>query len=287
MRERSGILLPRIAPRSFEDLAERDPFIARQKVRRRLRRSVARHRSLPILLGAGLFLGALAGCGPIALHWLSTSPRFAVTRVEVRGAARLAGQELLAAAGIPPGQNIFRLNPEAVALRLETVPGVRRAQVIRELPDRVTLVVEERQPFTLVSMDGRLHWLDEEGTLLAPEPRAVAPGLPLLSGLSPEEFGSDRAPASERAVLAIGLLRALLRSGSPLLPRLSEIVAGRSDGWVFYTMEGTEIRLGSEEWEERLVRLEGLLDQITSRKEPVEYVDLRFKDLVVFKPRVQ
>jgi cell division septal protein FtsQ len=136
-------------------------------------------------------------------------------------------------------------------------------------------------------MGGRLHWLDEEGALLAPEPRAVAPGLPLLSGLSPEDLGSGRTPASERAVAAIGLLRALLRSGSPLLPRLSEIDAGRSDGWVFYTVEGTEIRLGSGEWEERLARLEGLLDQISSRKEPVEYVDLRFKDLVVFKPRVR
>jgi len=287
MREHSGILLPRITHGSFEDLAERDPFIARQRVRRRLRRSVARHRRLPMFLGAGLCLLALAACGPIVLHWLFTSPRFAVARVEVRGAARLAGQELLAAAGIPPGQNLFRLNPETVALRLETVPGVRRAQVIRELPDRVTLVVEERQPFTLASMGGRLHWLDEEGTLLALEPRAVVPRLPLLSGLSPEEFGSGRAPASERAVLAIGLLRALLRSGSPLLPRLSEIDAGRSDGWVLYTVGGTEIRLGSGEWEERLVRLEGLLDHISSRREPVEYVDLRFKDLVVFKPRSQ
>ncbi len=287
MRERSGILIPRIAHGSFEDLAERDPFIARQRVRRRLRRSVARHRSLPRLLGAGLCLAALAACGAVFGHWLSTSPRFAVARVEVRGAARLAGPELLAAAGIPPGQNLFRVNPETVAARLEEVSGVRRAQVIRELPDRVTLVVEERQPFTLTSMGGRLHWLDEEGALLAPEPRAVAPGLPLLSGLSPEELGSGRTPASDRAVAAIGLLRALLRSGSPLLQRLSEIDAGGSDGWVFYTVEGTEIRMGSGEWEERLARLEGLLDQISSRNEPVEYVDLRFKDLVVFKPRVR
>ena len=83
------------------------------------------------------------------------------------------------------------------------------------------------------------------------------------------------------------MLRSLLRSGSPLLRRLSEIDAGRSDGWVFYTVEGTEIRLGGGEWEERLARLEGLLDQISSRREPVEYVDLRFKDLVVFKPRGQ
>ena len=286
MRERSRILLPRIAHGSFEDLAERDPFIARQRVRRRRRPPFARHRSLARFLGVGLCLVTLAAGGFIFARWLSTSPRFAVTRVEVRGAARLAGPELLAAAGIPPGQNLFRLNPDTVAARVEMVPGVRRAHVIRELPGRVTLVVEERQPFTLTSMGGRLHWLDEEGAILAVEPRAVTPGLPLLSGLSLEELGSGRTPASERAVAAIGLLRTLLRSGSPLLPRLSEIDAG-PDGWVFYTVEGTEIRLGSEQWEEQLARLEGLLDQLSSREESVEYVDLRFKDLVVFKPRGQ
>jgi cell division septal protein FtsQ len=136
-------------------------------------------------------------------------------------------------------------------------------------------------------MGGRLHWLDEEGVLVAPEPRAVTPGLPLLSGLSPADLGSGGTPASDRAVAAIGLLRTLLRSRSPLLPRLSEIDVGRPDGWVFHTVEGTEIRLGSEQWEEQLARLEGFLDRISSRKEPVDYVDLRFKDLVVFKPRVR
>jgi len=285
MRERSGILIPRIAHGSFEDLAERDPFITRQRVRRRLRPSVARHRPLLRFLGAGLCLGLLAACGPFFLRWLSTSPRFAVARVEVRGAARLTGQELLAAAGIFPGQNLFRVNPETVTSRLEGVPGVRRARVIRELPGRVTLVVEERQPFTLAFIGGRLNWLDEEGALVAPEPRAVAPGLPLLSGLSSEDLASGRAPASDRAVGAIGLLRALLRSGSPLLPRLSEIDASRPDGWVFFTVEGTEIRLGRERWEEQIARLEGLLEQVASGTEPVEYVDLRFKDLVIFKPR--
>lgn len=286
MGERSGILIPRIAHGSLEDLAERDPFIARQRVRRR-QPAVAGHRPLTRFLRAGLCLGALAAGGSFFLHWLSTSPRFAVTRVEVRGAGRLAESELLAAAGVSPGQNLLRVNPEVVAARLEGLPGIRRVQVIRELPDRVTLVMEERQPFTLASMGGRLHWLDEGGALLAMEPRAVNPGLPLLSGLSAAELGSGRNPASDRAVASLGLLRTLLRSRSPLLPRLSEIDASRSDGWVFYTVEGTEIRLGSERWEEQLARLEGLLDQISSRKEPAEYVDLRFKDLVVFKPKVR
>jgi len=146
------------------------------------------------------------------------------------------------------------------------------------------VVVEERQPFTLTHL-GRLHWLDEEGVLLAAAPRPLNPGLPLVSGLLPEELGSRERAASDRTLTAIGLLRVLLRSGSPLLSRLSEIDVSRPDGPVLYTVDATEIRLGNGEWEEQLVRLEGLLDRISSPREPVEYVDLRFRDQVVFKPR--
>jgi cell division septal protein FtsQ len=260
--------------------------MTRQRVRRRVRPRVARRFSLAGFLRASFCLAALAGVGVILGYWLLTSPRFAVARVEVRGTSTLAEPEILAAAGITAGENLLRVNPETVAVRLEGVPGVRRAQVIRELPNRVTLVVEERQPFTLTHV-GRLHWLDEEGVLLAAEPRAVTPALPLVSGLLPEELGSRRTPASDRVMAAIGLLRTLLRSGSPLLSRLSEIDASRPDSPVFYTVDGTEIRLGSEPWEEQLALLEGLLDEISSWREPVEYVDLRFKDQVVFKPRMR
>lgn len=286
MRERSGLLNPRIAHASFEDLAERTPFVARQRIRRRLRPRVSRGFSAARFLGIGLCLSALFGGGVILFHWLLTSPRFAVAAVEVRGTQSLAGPEFLARMAVTPGENIFRVNAETIAARLEGVAGIRRVHVIREFPNRVTVVAEERQPFTLANVGG-LRWLDEEGVLLAAAPRAVTPELPLLSGLLPEELGSGRTPASDRAMAAIGLLRVLLRSGSALLSRLSEIDASLPHGPVFYTVDGAEIRLGSGEWEEQLARLEGLLDQISSRREPVEYVDLRFKDLVVYKPKIR
>ena len=45
---------------------------------------------------------------------------------------------------------------------MEALSAVRRAEVIRAFPNRVTVVVEERRPFTLVHA-GRLHWIDEDG----------------------------------------------------------------------------------------------------------------------------
>jgi cell division septal protein FtsQ len=50
---------------------------------------------------------------------------------------------------------------------------------------------------------------------------------------------------------------------------------------VLYTVDGVEVRLGTEDWEERLTRLEGVLSQIATQD--VRTVDLRFRDQVVFQ----
>src|SRR5207244_11600732 len=112
-----------------------------------------------------------------------TTPRFKVGTVDVRGTARVPTARVLAAAAVEPGTSLFRLDPRAIAGRVAAIPEIRRADVVREFPDRVVISVEERRPFTLVH-SGRLHWLDEEGRLLGASPEAVVPQVPVVSGLS-------------------------------------------------------------------------------------------------------
>jgi cell division protein FtsQ len=232
-----------------------------------------------LLLLAGV--AALAG----GIGWLLTAPRFRVAEIEVRGAARLDAAEVLAAAGVRSGHNLFRLDPREIAERLRRLPWVKRALVIRELPNRVVLVIEERVPFALAHV-GRLYWLDEDGVRLGAEPRAVSPRLPLVSGLAVED-GPLQEAATGHARTAIWLIRVLLRTGNPLAREISEIDASGRDGPVLYTVEGIEVRVGRDEWEERLARLETVLAQVRSLGEPLEYIDLRFRDQVVFKPRAR
>ena len=151
---------------------------------------------------------------------------------------------------------------------------------MRELPNRVVISVEERRPFTLVH-GGRLHWMDEEGRLLGAPAEAVTSPLPVISGLSADELASMRTAPGPKARAAIALIRAIARSGSELTAEISEIDMSRREGPVLYTVDGVEVRLGSEDWEERLARLEGVLAQVATQD--VRAVDLRFRDQVVFR----
>ncbi len=57
----------------------------------------------------------------------------------------------------------------------------------------------------------------------------------------------------------------------------------RRDGPVLYTVDGIEVRLGTEDWEERLARLEGVLTQVAARTDAIRAIDLRFRDQVVLR----
>jgi len=275
-------LSPREAPAEPEDLAARRRLIGRQRVaRQRRRRPAARRtrRAATVLGVAGVAVGVVV-LTALAGRWLTTSPRFAVTRVEVSGHSRLNAEEILTAAGIAPGTNLFRLDPTAVAGRVEAIPGIRRAEVIRRLPDHVTLIVQERRPFTLAHA-GRLHWIDEQGVSLGLEANAVALSAPVISGLGPEDVEIGPGGRSPRAETGVALARLLLRSGGGLLAHISEIDVSRAEGPVLYTLGGIEVRLGREDWPARLGRLQGVLAQLEVSGESVGSIDLRFRDQVV------
>jgi cell division protein FtsQ len=279
----STLLAPRGRAREWHDLGEAT-VVAHQRVgrgRRRRRRRLARPGRAAAVLALSVLGLLLAGGG---VRWLLTSPRFAVGPVDVRGTSRVATADVLAAAAVAPGTSIFRIDADGIVDRVEAVPGVLRAEVVREWPGRVAILVEERRPFTLVHA-GRLHWMDEEGRLLGEEPEAVSPPVPVISGLSDEELITMRTAPGPRARAALALIRALLRSGSVLVAEISEIDMSRPEGPVLYTTDGIEVRLGTEDWEERLARLERVLAQVAGRTDgeygAIRAVDLRFRDQVV------
>ena len=282
---RTAVRSPRSEPVELPDLAWRGRLIAGQRVNsvRRRRRIARRVRYAVGVLAALVVLGATLEAGALGAAWVARSPRFTVTSIEVTGQSRLSRDDIVTAAGISSGANLFTLDPREIVARLEALPLIRRAEVIRTFPDRVTLVVEERRPFTVVHAE-RLHWIDEEGVSLGVEPRAVALSTPVLSGLRADDLGvNGQRSASERAGVAISLLHLLLRSKSSLLGQISEIDVSRPEGPVLYTVDGVEVRLGKDDWEARIGRLQGVLAQLGATKETATSIDLRFKNQVVLR----
>jgi cell division septal protein FtsQ len=234
-----------------------------------------------------LAAAALGITGLTAVHALRTTPLLAIREVEVRGTRHVAETAVRAAAAIEPGTNLLALDVEGLVRRVRAIPGIRRATVIRELPDRVTLVVEEREPYALVNMpgaDGGLAWIDADGYLVTRERHPAVPALPILTGVEPPTGATDQ-PVSDRLYEGLALLRALQRVGGRAERRLSEIDLDHPGGPVLFTTDGIQVWIGEHAWDERLARLDSVLGEIDEQGQAVESVDLRFRDLVVWRPR--
>ena len=290
MSGRSGVLSPRGAAHGgLADLAEPTMAMADQRLdrRRRRRRMLRLARRGGAWLCVGLLVVALGGALDSGGRWLLTAPRFAVERVEVAGQSQLSVDQVVAASGLAPGQNLFQLDARRAVAGVEALPMVRRAELVRAFPNRVTLLVEERQPFVLVHA-GTLYWVDEQGVPLGPETRAVALDAPLVSAAGVSAAGADDVAAagrtpSERVAAGVALVRTLMRAQSPLLREISEVDVSRPEGLVLYMLDGVEVRLGREDWDDRLGRLSGVLGQLRASGQSATSIDLRFRDQVVLR----
>ncbi|MGE5287876.1 MAG: cell division protein FtsQ/DivIB [Micromonosporaceae bacterium] len=150
---------------------------------------------------AGFFLLALAGI-VAAVAWALVGSRFLVVRsVQVTGLHRVARSQVVAAAAIPPGLPLIRVDSAAVAHRVEAITQVESARVTRHWPDSIAIKVTERTPALAVRDGGRYDLIDRFGIAVvsvASRPRL----LPLFVPSGPAR-GSVRGSAEVTAAAAV------------------------------------------------------------------------------------
>jgi len=128
-----------------------------------------------------VIVGALA-------YLLGWSSIFTVTSVEISGAPTAAIQvEIEKKSQIEIGQQLARVNPQAVARKVEKSPWIKDVAISRDwLSGQVRIEVNPRQPLAFFNSDqvpGQT--IDEEGRLFS-LPGYTNPDLALISAKSPE-----------------------------------------------------------------------------------------------------
>jgi cell division protein FtsQ len=156
------------------------PAAPRARIRRR-------RRILFLALGAAAIVA-------VAIWALLGSGLFVVRSVSVTGAGAVPRAEVLRAAGIKPGTPLARVDTGAVARRVEQITQVQSAQVSRDWPDSVTIVIRERTPVLAVTSDGGFALIDKSGVVVS-HVASRPPGMVL--------FDTSAAPSSLRGNRAV------------------------------------------------------------------------------------
>jgi cell division protein FtsQ len=117
--------------------------------------------------------------------------------VRVTGAPEAQRAEVLRAAAIAPGTPLIRIDPAAVARRVERITQVQSAQVSRDWPDSVVIAVRERTPALAVASGGGFALIDRFGVVISHVARCPQ-GMTLLAS-APGRLASLRgSPAMPR-----------------------------------------------------------------------------------------
>jgi len=166
---------------------------------------------------------AAAAIVAVAVWALFGSSLLVVRSVTVTGAGAVPRAEVLRAAGIGPGTPLIRVDTGAVARRVEQITQVQSAQVSRDWPDSVVIVIQERTPVFAVPSDGGFALVDRFGVVVS-HVAARPPGMVLF------ETAAD--PGSLRGSPAVRAAVTVLHELPPRILRLVRAVAAPSPGAV-------------------------------------------------------
>lgn len=216
-----------------------------------------------------LVLGAVGG-----LFYGFADLAFYVYDAEVEGARFTPTAEIYRQAGIE-GYSIFFVEANQVTQRLESLPYILRVRVHASLPDRVRIVVTEREPVLLYEDGAGSHWVDAEGVFMPAVP-GHAVGLTLVD----ETAAAPMTVADGRRRLATGLLQAVL-TVHQRMPSVTRFRYQPSYGLMFTSPEGWQVYLGdTSAVETKLATWEAVRARLLAEKAQVHEVDLRFPQVI-------
>jgi cell division protein FtsQ len=224
------------------------------------------------MLFYGAYRGVSLALSAEALH---------VSRITVSGTARLSRGEVVALLDGLSGESLVTVDLEGWREKLMRSPWVADAALRRVFPSTIAVAIFERQPMGIGRIGGELYLIDRRGSIIDQfGPNYADFDLPIIDGLAgPPRDGSPLIDEA-RAGLAARLLEALDRRPD-IAKRISQIdVSDRRDAVVILKSDTALVRVGDEQFVERIQSYIDLAPTLREKVPDIDYVDLRFDERV-------
>ncbi|MEZ5828303.1 MAG: cell division protein FtsQ/DivIB [Hyphomicrobiales bacterium] len=232
-----------------------------------------------LFLASAIAYGAIIG-GQTALVFgaiqtgiarLAVAAGFGVERVTVEGQHNATDAMITAALDAGPDTMMLGFDTDAAKARLESVPWIRHAQVMRLLPSTLQVMIEERSPYAVWQNKGKTYVVDDQGVVLAPALPQAYPDLPLVVG---EGAGKNAAA-----------LYKTLEGYTDLKRKMLAALRVGDRRWTLKLRSGLEIMLPDDNIDVALQSLTKLEEQHGVLERDLAAIDLRLLDRVTVRLR--
>jgi cell division protein FtsQ len=209
----------------------------------------------------GLFTGGF--------QHLAVAAGLGVKRVTVEGQLHATDADITTALNAGPDTILLGFDTDAAKARLEAVPWIRHAQVMRFLPSTLQVAIEERAPYAIWQKDGQTYVVDDEGVVLTRALRDAYSDLPFVVG--------------EGAGKSASQLFAVLVRYPELREKMLAAIRVGDRRWTLKLKSGVEVMLPDDSVDEALTSLTKLEEEHRVLERDIAAVDLRLLDRVTVR----
>jgi cell division protein FtsQ len=215
--------------------------------------------------------GRLLTAAATGVERLAVAVGFGVKRVTVEGQRYATDSAITTALAAGPDTMMLGFDTDAAKARLESVPWIRHAQVMRLLPSTLQVVIEEREPYAVWQNKGKTFVVDDQGVVLAPALPQAYPALPLVVG-----HGAGRHAAA---------LYAQLEPYEALRGKMLAALRVGDRRWTLKLRTGAEIMLPDDSIDVALQSLTKLEQERGVLERDLAVIDLRLLDRITVRLR--
>lgn len=220
---------------------------------------------LAVAICAGLYFGVRDGLN----RFFFQNPDYRLSTIAVQTDGTLPRDQVLRAAGISEGLNIFSVNLAQVHERLQQLAQVDDVQVERKMPNEIDIHITERKPIAWITSEKTVtdpfasdaaFLVDARGILMKEKkllPEYLA--LPLITGCSSEALVPGKEVDSFEAKSALELLRLTTTSFMQTRFQIRDIDVSKGYCLLVTDKNHTQVMFAFDNLEQQMQRLEQLL----------------------------
>ncbi len=194
---------------------------------------------------------------------------FRIAAISLAGQHRVGREDIIGMLGVSESTSLLFYDVEGARARLKQNPWIAEATVRKLFPDRIEVVVEERQPFAIWQTERRVALIAADGTVLSREADPRFSHLPFLVG----------AGAQTKARSFVSLLDRFPDIRDQV--RASILVADRR--WNLRLHNGIDVRLPETDVESAFETLSRLDREKRLLTRDITAVDLRLSDRITVR----
>jgi cell division septal protein FtsQ len=221
--------------------------------------------------------------GPIVANTVADHPYFTITEIVVTPTKHVRAGTLLESVDLRAGVSLWRVDPAALAARLEAQPWIRRAKVRREFPRRLIVDLAEREPVAILFLD-QLYYVDSTGIAFVKVGDRDRLDVPFVTGVEAAILADERPFARHAIRQALRLLQQMHAAGLPF--RVSEVHIDREQGITVFPIEPrVALTFGWSGFGTKLTRLTRVLQDFRGREGQIREIDLTMGTAAVVRLR--